>query len=343
MSLRVIHAGLGGWGTNWEELPIPRVTDVERVAIVEPFEPGLRKAQAAFDLPDSMCFTSLDDAIASVDADAVILTTPMETHVPSALTALGAGKHVLVEKPFAGTLAEARSAVEFAEERGLILQVSQNYRFYPGARTAARMVREQVLGPVGTVSIDFRQHANNRPIDSNPHYSFTHPLLMDMAIHHFDLARMILGTEPVAVYARTTDPPWSNFRDEASATIVITMSNDVVISYRGNWISSGEPTLWSGDWHIDCKDGEIAWTGRENDTTEYDRLQLRPLGGASRNARLDPVKLHGRAGGLQAFVDAIRTGVEPETSGRRNLGSVALMQAAVQSAETGVVVEIPAV
>ena len=338
VALRVIHAGLGGWGSDWERVPIPQVKDIERVAIVEPFESSLEKAQKSLNLPDAMCFTDLEDAMANVEADAVIATVPMFAHIPVALTALRAGKHVLVEKPFAGTVEEASQAVELAAEKGLILQVSQNYRFYPAARTATRLVKEQLFGPVSTVRVDFRKYDNAAPFEGHRHYVFEHPLIYDMAIHHFDLMRLVLGCEAVSVYAQVMDPEWSKFRQEAAATIIVTMENGVVVSYRGSWVSTGQPTLWAGDWHIECQEGEIHWTGRgNNNTIKEDRVWTLPVGEpAETEMPLDKIGIFGRAGGLQAFVNAIRTGEEPETSGRRNLGSVALMEAARKSSESGV-------
>jgi predicted dehydrogenase len=318
-------------------VPIPKIKDVERVAIVEPYEAPLRAAQELLKLPDSMCFTDLDKALAEVEADAVIATVPMFAHIPVALTALRAGKHVLVEKPFAGTVAEAREAVDLAAEKGLTLQVSQNYRFYPAARTATRLVKEQLLGPASTVRIDFRKYSNKAP-EGNRHYVFEHPLIYDMAIHHFDLMRLVLGSEAVSVYTKVADPEWSKFRDEASATIVVTMANGVIVSYRGSWVSTGAPTNWAGDWHVECQEGEIHWTGRGGaDTTEFDRVWTLPLGAETETpVKLDDVGIHGRAGSLQHFVNAVRNGTEPETSGRRNLGSIALMEAAAKSAASGV-------
>ena len=62
-------------------------------------------------------FTSLAAAIEAVDAEAVLVTANLPGHVPLALEALRAGKHVLLEKPFAPSLDEARKVVELAEER----------------------------------------------------------------------------------------------------------------------------------------------------------------------------------------------------------------------------------
>ncbi len=107
--------------------------------------------------------------------------------------------------------------------------VSQNYRFYPAARTAARLVAEQAIGAVGTARVDFRKWSNDARPGTNRHYEILHPLLYDMAIHHFDLMRMVLGQEPVRVFTQVTDPPWSNFVDPGSAALTITFDRGAVV------------------------------------------------------------------------------------------------------------------
>ena len=145
-SVRIIHAGLGGWGGNWARIVIPTVPSVERrrhrrPGPRHPWRPRPRTSGSVA----AACFASLEDALAAVEADAVVITSPVATHVPLALMALDAGKHVLVEKPLANTVEEARRAAVRAEELGLILQVSQNYRNYPAPRAvrglAARRAR----------------------------------------------------------------------------------------------------------------------------------------------------------------------------------------------------------
>jgi predicted dehydrogenase len=281
----------------------------------------------------------------AVEADAVLITAPMEAHVPLAIQAMRAGKHVLVEKPFAGSVAEAMEAVQVAEETGKVLQVSQNYRFYPAPRTVAALVAEGAMGEVGPVSIDFRKWSNDAEPGTNRHYRYVHPLLFDMAIHHFDLMRLVLGKNPVRVYAQQSDPRWSKFVEEASASVIVTFEDDTVVSYRGSWVSSGEPTFWGGEWHMECEQGEIVWTSREGGDagTKGDKVTLRPRGGKAKDAPLEKMPVWGRSAGVLAFKEAIETGVEPENSGRRNLGSLALMEAAARSLASGEAepVEIP--
>lgn len=338
MTFKLIHVGLGGWGMDWELNALHTIRQqAETVAIVEAFEPALENAKTKLKLTDDQCFTALGDALDKVDADAVLITAPMEAHVPLAIQAMEAEKHVLVEKPLGGTVEEAREAVAAAEQTGKILQVSQNYRFYPAARKAAELVRSKTLGELGTINLDFRQWDNDAEAGTHRHYSFVHPLVFDMSIHHFDLMRMILGQDATKIYVQQSDPAWSKYVEEASATMIVTFPDDVVVSYRGSWVSSDEPTYWAGAWRMECADGLISWTGRQGGPhgTDGDRVTLRRRNEETENVPLDPMPVWGRSAGVLEFIEAIRTGTEPENSARRNLGSVALMEAAAKSMASG--------
>lgn len=94
-----------------------------------------RKTKEALGVDDAICFESLAEALETVDADAVLVTVPLRAHAPVAIAALNAGKHVLVEKPFAEHIPEAREVVEAAKAAGKTLMVSQNYRFFPTRRS----------------------------------------------------------------------------------------------------------------------------------------------------------------------------------------------------------------
>jgi predicted dehydrogenase len=313
----------------------------------------LATARDELRLPADQCFDDLGAALATVDADAVLVTAPVAAHAPLAVQALEAGRHVLVEKPFAPTVAEAVKVVEVAHAVGRTLMVSQNYRFYPAARAAARLIHERQLGRLGFVRVDFRRWANGP--GRSRHHALTHPLLYDMAIHHFDLMRMVLGQEPVRVFTQVTDPPWSRFRDPAAAVLTITFDGGTVVSYRGSWVSTGAPTSWSGDWRLECEGGEIFWTGRRGGAGVVDgdvvtvhrglhpepdaRPGAEPDGAAGRGvpAELPTLSYVGRAGTLAEFARAVAAGEEPECSGRRNLASLALAEAAARSVASGAV------
>jgi predicted dehydrogenase len=329
---------------DWEATALQTISkEAKTVAIVEAHEPALENARKKLKLRADQCFATLEDALATgPEADAVLITAPMEAHIPLAITAMRAGKHVLCEKPMAGSAEEAVEAVRVAEETGMVFQISQNYRFYPAPRKAAELIRDGALGDLGMVTIDFRQWDNDAEAGTHRHYVFVHPLLFDMAIHHMDLMRMVIGSEPVSVYVQQTDPAWSKYVEEASATMMVTFANGVVVSYRGSWVSSDEPTFWAGDWRMECEKGLVRWTSRQGGPhgTKGDAVTVRTRDGKVKELALDEMPVWGRSAGVLAFIEAIETGVEPENSGRRNLASVALMEAAARSMASGEVVEI---
>ncbi len=341
MPLRIVHVGLGGWGQDWEANALPRAKEIEPVAFVDADEAILAAARKRLDLPADRCFPSLASALEAVDVEAVLITTPVGAHIPVALEAIAAGKHVLVEKPFAPTVAEARQAVDAARARGVVLMVSQNYRFFPAPRSVADLIARGELGPAGTVTVDFRRNVT-AATGSPRHLALANPLLADMAIHHFDLMRMILDQEPRLISCQTWNPPWSPFTADASATATVIFNGGAVVSWRGSWVSPGKKTAWGGEWRVECAKGEILWTSRDDPAdTSSDRVAVRPAGGKPKDQKLAPYTPYGRAGALTAFAAAIATGTEPETSGRDNLTSLALVEAAIASAESGKTVSLP--
>ncbi len=340
MPIRLIHAGLGGWGRNWAQHVIKTVKEVELVAAVEIDPASAKLAQKICNLPTNRYFGSITEACAAVDADAVLVTAPLPAHIPLTIEALQAGKHVLCEKPFAPSLAEARQAVELADAQQRVLMVSQNYRFYPAVQAAADLIRNRELGAPGFVTLDFRRNVNTTT--SERHRNLQHPLLSDMSIHHFDLMRMVLGQEPTQITCHAWNPPWSTFRDPASAVATILFDGGAVVSYRGSWVSPQPQTTWGGEWHMECAEGTVVWTGRGGPIMNagHDRVSVTPLGESTEVLTLPKLPYLGRAGSLATFAHAVTSGQEPGCSGRDNMRSLALLYAAIESAATGKPVSI---
>jgi predicted dehydrogenase len=203
------------------------------------------------------------------------------------------------------------------------------------------LLRSGSLGEVGAVSVDFRRYANTAAREGHRHYRVPQPLLADMAIHHFDLMRAVLAQEPVEIACHAWNPAWSNFEEPAAAFATIAFDGGAVVSYRGSWVSPGRQTAWAGEWHMECHAGEVTWTSRDNLGASVDRVTVRPTGKRARRLELPADSPIDRAGSLLAFMRAVATGEEPESSGRDNLGSIALTYAAIEAATTGAPVRIP--
>jgi predicted dehydrogenase len=334
--VRIIQVGLGRWGFNWASSVVPSVEGAETVAYVDAAPQPIARVQSELKVDPKKCFSSLADALKAVECDLVLATLRTEAHFPVVRDVLLSGHHVVVEKPFASSIAQAKELVALASERKRILMVSQNYRYYPAPILATELLAKQELGPLNAIGIDFRRHA---PTQGHNYPEIPDPLLADMSIHHFDLMRLVLGDEPTRVSCRTWAPHGTIFTNPAAAIATIEFSRGTLVSYRGSWVSGGPRTPWSGEWTMDCAAGEIVWTSRDEkaDKDKTDRLEVYRLGKDAEAPALPRLKYVDRAGSLAAAMEAVTTGKLPPRfpSGADNIGSLALVAANILSASRG--------
>lgn len=116
-----------------------------------------RSREAAAELGYPRAAATPEEVIADPDVDVVHLCTPNHTHLPLALAALGAGKHVVCEKPLATTAADAAEMVQAASAAGVVATVPFVYRFHPMAREARARVRRGDAGRLLTVQGTYLQ------------------------------------------------------------------------------------------------------------------------------------------------------------------------------------------
>jgi predicted dehydrogenase len=316
----------------------PDVKEVEVVAYVDSDPASLGQLVEALPSSEGRRFESFRRAVTATKPEAVLITTTLPSHAALVRAAIDEELHVLVEKPFAPSVAGAEELVRAAAASNVTLMVSQNYRFFPASRTVARLVEEGELGDLYEVAIDFRRYSAPSPNGRARHHQDEQPLLVDMSIHHFDLLRFILQREPDRIFCEASNPSWTAFAGPSVAAATIKIG-DVVVSYRGSWVSAGPITPWAGEWRMQFEHGEIVWTSRDDEGALADRVVVRPRGGRARSLRLPEMKVD-RWGTLTEFATAIIDGREPQCSGRENLGTLAFMEAAVESATTHRQVEV---
>jgi scyllo-inositol 2-dehydrogenase (NADP+) len=195
----MIDVGLIGFGLAGRSFHAPVIRAV----------PGLRLAavlqrkgsEAAEAYPDARIVRSLEELLAIPDIRLIVIASPNETHYPFARQSLGAGKDVVVDKPFATTVAEAVDLVQFAKQCGCLLTVYQNRR-YDGDFSAIReLVAGGALGRIVRFETNydrFRPHlrANAWREQSVPGAG----ILFDIGPHLIDHALLLFG-RPEAITA----------------------------------------------------------------------------------------------------------------------------------------------
>jgi predicted dehydrogenase len=322
--LRVVVVGAGGMGRAWlrtvEESPL-----VELAGIVDLDLKAAHAAAASLGRPDLPVGAGTAALASDVDAQAVINVTVPAAHHPVTTEALAAGLAVLGEKPVASTVAQGLSLAAAAELHGQLFMVSQSRRYNRQLFEAKRLVSS--LGSVGIVSAEFFKA---------PHFggfreAMDHPLLLDMAIHQFDMARFLLDADPVSVFCEEYNPSWSWYRGDAGSTAIFEMTGGVRFVFTGSWCSPGQETSWNAAWRISGEHGTVLWDGDNEPVSS-----LPPALGSGE----DPGEEI--AGSLRDFVAAVRSGNTPMGRVHQNIMSLAMVEASVLSAASGSRVSVDA-
>jgi predicted dehydrogenase len=339
--MRVIQVGLGGFGQSWAKIA-RATTGIELVAAVDSSPAARAWAIDAMGLDEAAVFADLEGALATIETDAVLVITPPNTHHAVATLALRAGKHVLLEKPLATTIEEARDLIQTAGAMGRILMVSQNYRYRPGAVAARQVVADGVLGDLAAVRVRcVRDTRTIWPAD-NFRYEMRHPFVLDMSIHHADLLRAITGQEVTTIYAQGWRVPDSPYQHDPAVAATLTLSGGATVLYEGDWATRAPETSWNGEWELIGERGRLTWTGPANDVMAS-TLLLQLRGEEPRTLPLPDLAVSDRTASLALFREAVMTGQEPETSARDNIRSLAIVLGCVASIESGGVVAPPSV
>jgi predicted dehydrogenase len=316
--LRVVVAGAGSMGRAWLAT-VTASPEVELVGVADLDLAAAAGAVASVDRPDLPVGSDAVLLAEQTGAQALINVTIPEAHHPVATAALFAGLPVLGEKPVAENVSRALSLAAAAEVTGELFMVSQSRRWNPQLSALRAMTAR--LGEIGMITTEFFRA---------PHFGgfrdqMAHPLLIDMAIHAFDSARFLLQSEPVSAYCESYNPPWSWFAGDANATAVFEMETGTRYVFNGSWCSPGADTSWNGAWRVTGERGTALWSGDDHPVLHAEVDPADPA----------PSTHLGIGGALRVFVEALRTGERPSGEVHENVMSLAMVEAAVQSAETG--------
>ena len=142
----MIEVGVVGFGLGGRAFHAPIIHQVSGMRIAAIVQRSGNVSQQFY--PDAKIVRDLDQMLAMKEISLVAIATPNETHFSFAKRCLEAGRHVVVDKPFTNTLAEARELVALAKKQNRILTVYQDRRFDGDFRTVKKMLADDTLGRV---------------------------------------------------------------------------------------------------------------------------------------------------------------------------------------------------
>lgn len=330
---KVIVAGCGGMANTWVDYAKKR-PDTEIVGLVDIKE---EFARAMAERKELSCpvFTDLKEAIRATGANLVFDVTIPASHYAIGTAAMELGCNVFGEKPLAESMGECLDIVRLSEQTGRTHAVMQNRRYDPRIRSLRKLIEDGTIGKLGFIGADFFIGAHFGGFRD----AMESPLLLDMAIHTFDQARLISGANPVSVYCHEFNPPGSWYAGNAMAICIFEMSDGSVFNYRGSWCSEGVTTSWEAEWRVTGEKGTAIWDGRGepyaeivaagDQTGKFIREYERVGGGTTEMF----ATFH--QGCLDEMFTALAEERKPETDCSDNIYSMAMVLASLDSAKTG--------
>ena len=298
----------------------------DRTEVVAAIDPVLDRAeQVARGIPGCSAFDSVEAAQGQDDWEIGIVCSPTPVRVGVVEQLVSAGKHVFVEKPFADNLADAASMAEAAESAGVFLSVHQNFRYFYPFDAARSLIAAGRIGRVTTVvhrELMFRQDEGWRT--TMPRHA-----LAVMGIHWLDGFRWMLDDEPERVLCSLGSSPLVGARGDTEAVIQTSFAGGATASYVESFSYPGHEleTVVIGD------QGSLRLSSRAlcewrfagggpPEVVRHDH----PLGGDKPEATFLAI---------DQLLQAVENGSAPTNSGQDNLKTVAFLEAAYASAETG--------
>jgi predicted dehydrogenase len=279
------------------------------------------------------------------DVDAVSICLPPHQHAPVALAAAAAGKHVLVEKPMALNLAECQAVVAAHQAAGTTLMVGQNQRFQPEHVQIKALLDRQAIGRIVALRFDCNQFVKHMyPPDS---WIFHKELsgggmVAQTAVHKIDLMRHFFGeiSEVTAFHGYTgLNPNYQPGGNEDISAILLTFASGIIgeafYLFGAHKVpiptATGELTIFYGQEGI--IHNVLGWHIYSTRLPEYS-------GGVTKLDIPSYPYVDSVVAEIRHFLQCIGSGQEPITSGRDNLGTMAVVEAIYQAAATKTVVQV---
>ena len=328
--------GYGYWGPNLVRNFV-EVDGAQVISVCDLRNERLSEARRRY--PALHTTHEYSDLIGNPAIDAIAIATTVSTHYPLAMAALGAGKHVLVEKPLAASAEEAERLVEEAERQGLVLMVDHTFVYSGAVRKIKELIENNSLGDLYyydsvRINLGLFQHDIN--------------VLWDLAVHDLAIMDFIVQMQPSAISC--TGMAHVHSQPENVAYLTCFFEHNFIAHFHVNWLAPAKirQTIIGGDRRMIVYDDlepsekvkvyDKGITVNGNPNSVYEML-VNYRSGDMWAPQLDRTEaLHTEA---LHFIECVEKGQAPLTDGLVGARIVRILEAASQSlAQRGRPVEL---
>ena len=275
------------------------------------------------------------------EIEGVLITTPNDTHALPIQEAAAEGKHVYVDKPIAHTMADATLIERACRDAGVVLAVGHSARRLKGNRKIKEILDQGGLGKLVMAECNF---SNDRSLELTPDkwrwYKDKSPggPLIQLAVHHADTLNYLLG--PVKRVTAMVKRLYTPAEIEDVTMTLLEMESGQLCYLGSNWASQG--TFYT---YIYGMDANLYFTldfnfwQRSDVLDEHSHLEIQQRGSSEHKSiplgRGDMFREE-----LEEFAECVREKKRPEVGGPQAIAALAVIHAAIRSAEAGRAVEL---
>jgi predicted dehydrogenase len=340
----MIRVGLVGYGYAGRTFhaPLLRTTPGFELVLVG----STRADRVHADLP-AVSVLAPEEVCVEPSVDLVVIATPTDTHVPLATLALRAGKHVVVEKPFAATLDEARRLTSLAQRAERVLAVFQNRRWDGDFLAVTELLLRDALGDISHFESHFdryrplvRDRWRERAGVGSGLWNDLGPHLVDQALQLFGLPERVTASL-VAQRAGAVSDDWAHVILEYPRVRVILHASVLVPAPRLRFVVHGQLASWI-KYGIDAQESRLlAALGSDQEKVAHDAEQGMLIDGKSGTESRTPIPPGDYGQFYIQLGEALRGAGHNPVPAQQALAVTAVVETATRSSAEGCALGLP--
>jgi UDP-N-acetylglucosamine 3-dehydrogenase len=328
--VRIAVAGVGAMGSNHARI-LHDLDECTLVAVCDAIAPNVERAVSRYGVAG---YASYQEMLAKETLDAVVIAVPTSLHLEVGLAALRDDLHVLIEKPIAGDLEDAKTLAAEAQRRGRQLAVGHIERFNPAVRELKARLTKGELGRILQI------HA--RRLGPFPPRIRDVGVVIDLATHDIDVMHHLIGGEVIRLFAETERRINTAHEDMLSA--ILKFDTGAVGVLDVNWLTPTKVRDLSvlgerGMFHVNYLSQELTFYANSAVRPGQDAENLSAVTEGNmvrfQLPHAEPLRLE-----LQSFLGAVASGTPVEVGAADGIRALRLATQLMDSAERGKAIDL---